>query len=195
MRVKLAYFFWLSRDPIEEEGGINLYGYVGNNPINAVDPLGLATADWADGIDSVLNTAQDFYRTDSMWAVDGTVATGGDLLRGLADLMRLGDGTGRAVTDPCLTGLGRTAAVGQDLLRGLSGLSGGGALTARGAAWLGGTKFGHLLNHNPVLRIGPGRMPKNGALPAGTHVPRMSVGPQRPGVPNPHYDLRVRPLD
>ncbi len=32
---------WLSRDPIEEGGGINLYGYVGNNPLNAIDPLGL----------------------------------------------------------------------------------------------------------------------------------------------------------
>jgi RHS repeat-associated protein len=32
---------WLSRDPIEEEGGFNLYGYVGNSPINLLDPLGL----------------------------------------------------------------------------------------------------------------------------------------------------------
>jgi RHS repeat-associated protein len=32
---------WLGRDPIEEEGGINLYGYVGNRPVNLVDPLGL----------------------------------------------------------------------------------------------------------------------------------------------------------
>ena len=31
---------WLNRDPIEEAGGINLYGYVGNNTINAIDPLG-----------------------------------------------------------------------------------------------------------------------------------------------------------
>jgi RHS repeat-associated protein len=31
---------WLSRDPIGEKGGINLYGYVGNNPINLWDELG-----------------------------------------------------------------------------------------------------------------------------------------------------------
>mgnify|MGYP001582059114 CR=1 FL=1 len=32
----------ISRDPIEEAGGLNLYGYVGGDPINRVDPLGLA---------------------------------------------------------------------------------------------------------------------------------------------------------
>jgi RHS repeat-associated protein len=32
---------WISRDPIEEEGGINLYGMVGNDPVNRVDLLGL----------------------------------------------------------------------------------------------------------------------------------------------------------
>jgi hypothetical protein len=31
---------WLSRDPIGEKGGLNLYGYVGNNPIRLVDPFG-----------------------------------------------------------------------------------------------------------------------------------------------------------
>jgi uncharacterized protein RhaS with RHS repeats len=30
-----------SRDPIEERGGINLYGMVGNDPVNKVDRLGL----------------------------------------------------------------------------------------------------------------------------------------------------------
>ena len=32
---------WLNPDPIQEGGGINLYRFVGNNPINWVDPLGL----------------------------------------------------------------------------------------------------------------------------------------------------------
>jgi RHS repeat-associated protein len=34
---------WLNRDPIGEEGGVNLYGYVGNNPVDNVDPLGLSS--------------------------------------------------------------------------------------------------------------------------------------------------------
>jgi hypothetical protein len=32
---------WPSRDPIEEEGGINLYGFVGNVGTNSIDVLGL----------------------------------------------------------------------------------------------------------------------------------------------------------
>jgi len=32
---------WISRDPIAEKGGLNLYAYVLNNPPRFVDPLGL----------------------------------------------------------------------------------------------------------------------------------------------------------
>ena len=34
---------WLSRDPIGEKGGLNLFGFVGNNPVSRVDFAGLFT--------------------------------------------------------------------------------------------------------------------------------------------------------
>jgi hypothetical protein len=37
---------WISIDPIAEEGGINLYGMVENDPVNAIDPLGLKLQRW-----------------------------------------------------------------------------------------------------------------------------------------------------
>lgn len=36
--------WWMSRDPIEEEGGINLYGMLANDCLNSTDYLGLADA-------------------------------------------------------------------------------------------------------------------------------------------------------
>jgi RHS repeat-associated protein len=38
---------WLTRDRAGELGGLNLYGFVGDNPINFVDPLGLDV--WIEG--------------------------------------------------------------------------------------------------------------------------------------------------
>jgi RHS repeat-associated protein len=35
---------WINRDPIGVTGGVNLYGFVGNNPISRVDPYGLTWA-------------------------------------------------------------------------------------------------------------------------------------------------------
>jgi RHS repeat-associated protein len=37
---------WLNRDPIGERGGINLYGFVGNSPVNYVDPYGLSIGNY-----------------------------------------------------------------------------------------------------------------------------------------------------
>jgi hypothetical protein len=41
---------WINRDPIEEAGGINLYGFVGNSPLNESDPMGHAFREDGCGI-------------------------------------------------------------------------------------------------------------------------------------------------
>ena len=48
---------WLSRDPLEEFGDLNLYAFVGNTPLHAVDPLGLCGG------------------TDPNWAMDAAKIT------------------------------------------------------------------------------------------------------------------------
>src|SRR6266516_4387408 len=42
---------WLNRDPISEYGGINLYGFVGNSPIDLLDFFGLAPQNPFHGFD------------------------------------------------------------------------------------------------------------------------------------------------
>lgn len=37
---------WISRDPISEEGGTNLFSYANNNPISRSDVMGLKCDDW-----------------------------------------------------------------------------------------------------------------------------------------------------
>ena len=48
---------YIESDPIGLGGGINTYGYVGDNPISNVDPFGLSQCD----IDAALSTAKAFY--------------------------------------------------------------------------------------------------------------------------------------
>ena len=36
---------WIQRDPIGERGGLNLYGYVVNDPVNKMDLFGFSPAD------------------------------------------------------------------------------------------------------------------------------------------------------
>ena len=52
---------WLSRDPIEEDGGINLYGYVRNGPINGIDPLGLYITYGGGGSQQYWNNYREQY--------------------------------------------------------------------------------------------------------------------------------------
>jgi RHS repeat-associated protein len=57
---------WPNRDPIGEAGGINLYAFVANNPVNRIDPLGLSACDdWKkskDLIDCLRCCTEQFSR-------------------------------------------------------------------------------------------------------------------------------------
>ena len=53
---------WISRDPIGEEDGVNLYAFVKNNPINAADLLGLLKI-WYD------STGKEIDRTQTLWPI------------------------------------------------------------------------------------------------------------------------------
>ncbi|NCC60833.1 MAG: RHS repeat-associated core domain-containing protein [Verrucomicrobiae bacterium] len=74
---------WMSRDPIEEKGGLNLYGFVNNDPVNKWDKLGL----WNEDIHlfETLNWAsQSGYPPTAAWnigmannGVDGGWSGGG----------------------------------------------------------------------------------------------------------------------
>jgi RHS repeat-associated protein len=61
---------WISRDPLEEAGGINLYGYVWGNPTNLIDSLGLSAYDrqkcedevakrWLESREAIANHLRD----------------------------------------------------------------------------------------------------------------------------------------
>jgi len=67
---------WLSRDPIGEDGGANLYGFVGNDPANGVDSFGDRPIDVIKAIASPDNWAKTIRRA---WGLPFDVLSG-DLL-------------------------------------------------------------------------------------------------------------------
>jgi hypothetical protein len=77
---------WLSRDPIGEKGGFNLYEYVNNNSVNLVDPLGLYVP--APAAPALLNPV-----------VAGTVATVGVLAASGYGYWKLGELVGDTIVE------------------------------------------------------------------------------------------------
>jgi len=70
---------WLSRDPIEEAGSDNLYGFVGNKPVSTTDLLGLVIETSCDPIDDYLKSLGITYtRTENyLYTFSGTdIGTG-----------------------------------------------------------------------------------------------------------------------
>lgn len=72
---------WASRDPIEEHGGQNLYGFGKNDPINSIDKLGLIV----DGLKNQETELLDYYFKCGCRcvSVDVTYSPGGSSLKSL----------------------------------------------------------------------------------------------------------------
>ena len=90
---------WPNRDTIGELGGLNLYGYVGNNPVNFYDPLGLLWYDdLATYVGNSANAAKDIVNNSLPPVIAIAVDTAIDLGNGLASapaaIGHLGEATG-----------------------------------------------------------------------------------------------------
>ena len=104
---------WASRDPIGFKGGWNLYGFVGGNPLNFVDTLGLRQ-EWLDRVIEAMR--QDADREDAAnplgpnplgvaqrttaWLLEGLNSVGDGLGSGLGNLANYGSFSQR-LDGPC----------------------------------------------------------------------------------------------
>lgn len=87
---------FISEDPIGLAGGINVYAYVGNDPVNATDPSGLCTAAQRDAL------ANDPISPASPEEIEKQCGGGGLLLPGVS-----GGGIGAGPGKPFVPGVGR----------------------------------------------------------------------------------------
>ena len=58
---------WISRDPLEEQGGLNLYAFCGNNAVNRFDALGLI---WGDRAYWKTEGVAYFVRNNCPWSAE-----------------------------------------------------------------------------------------------------------------------------
>lgn len=67
---------WLSRDPLGESVGSNLYAYVRNSPLNAFDPLGLEPQVQVSGNNVTINLPVQFYGPGTQLGVQPDLVQG-----------------------------------------------------------------------------------------------------------------------
>jgi hypothetical protein len=173
---------WPNRDPIEESGRLNLYGFVGNNPLRWVDPYGLDYGDWWDP-----RTWFNSGFTDS-WSDQATSIgqTWGDILTG-----NWGD-IGNNYDDSTL---GQAEAAGPGVHTATKVCIGTATAAAIAAAAVGAFEFAALGNQSIMVEgvLGGGRMGSGGLfqlrVPGRPPIIRFDFHPFRSGGrPLPHVD-------
>jgi RHS repeat-associated protein len=58
---------WLARDPVGEAGGLNLYGYVENDPLNLMDPFGDCGRPWGNLWNAARDSAASAGYLGALW--------------------------------------------------------------------------------------------------------------------------------
>jgi len=82
---------WINRDPIKERGGINLYGFVGNNPVDYVDLRGLdVTGVFDTGTGLLTLTDNQTHEAVSVYAESGGNPFGQPVPSGPYDILEQG---------------------------------------------------------------------------------------------------------
>jgi RHS repeat-associated protein len=150
---------WLTRDPIGEEGGINLYGYVDNDPVNTVDPFGLWSyfdpTSWFDGRGYQPGVTENDISEAAQATLDGIIPFWDPF----------GDNGGYNKCDSLLQFSRGAGAFARDIYTGRLLLGG---VARLGASRLPGTRW---INSNRFLRLGESGHPRQLTLRIGQGRP------------------------
>jgi RHS repeat-associated protein len=137
---------WTSKYPLAEKDGLNLYKYVGNNPINSFDELGLLTC---NEIAAILAKAKLEYRA----ALDSAI----DAQNALTEIEKASVLQGYLITSSAILSTGNIALGGSRLI-GFSGFGTTASIVGRGTFTVTSSVGGPL----PLVLTGSG--PTAGAL-------------------------------
>ena len=86
---------WSNRDPIQEQGGLNLYAMVQNNPLDYWDYLGMSNCGkswWDEAIDKAKEAAGWVYEKATGWHFEGRDARNDPLPTSESDILKNPEG-------------------------------------------------------------------------------------------------------